>query len=147
MWLRKLVVVGIVATLLVGATGSVALAAESDLAGRGWLACWGRGRVELEMVGTLWLQINGNVTIRDLEGDARVWINDGEDDTIARGTEIRLDDFTGGVVVKGSHFVVVAVGKGRFLAHGHGFAHLDGRGGCWLRPDGPLFRWNTLVGF
>jgi hypothetical protein len=140
-------VVLLVATLAVLAGGAVALAAEgeTDIAGRGWLACRGRGVAELDMGGTLRLQINGDVTIEDVAGDARVFINDREDDDTARTTDIVLTDFEGGIKVTGSHFVVVAKGTMRFGAVGHGFAHLDGKGVCKYGPYRAWFRWTSRV--
>lgn len=144
---RRTMVVVLIALTAVGTSGTAALAAEgeTDLAGRGWLACKGRGTAELDMGGTLWLQINGSVAIKDLAGDAHVRVNDRADDTRSASTEIVLDDFEGGIKVTGSRFTVAAKGTMRFLAVGHGFAHLDGSGACKHGRFRPWFRWVSRV--
>lgn len=142
---RRTIVVMLVAMLAVMASGAVALAAEGelDIAGRGWLACRGRGVAVLDLGGTLRMQIIGDVTIRDLSDDARVFINDRED--VTRTTEVVLTDFEGGIKVTGSHFVVVAKGLMRFVAVGHGFAELEGKGVCKYGTYRNWFRWNSRV--
>lgn len=123
------------AALFVGLLGATAFAGEADVAGRGWLAARGTGTMTVDMGGTLRMEVAGDVEIRDVGGDMKVWI----DGTTARsaGTSIELNDFRGRLVVEGSHFVVRAEGKGRFVARGHGFAHLEGHGVYKTRHGDP----------
>ncbi len=131
----RTVVLVALAAVFVGLLGATAFAGETDVAGEGWLAARGKGTMSVDMGGTLRMEVAGNVEIRDLAGDMTVRI-DGADARSA-GTSIDLTDFRGRIVVEGSHFVVHARGRGRFVAHGHGFAHLEGRGVYKTRNGDP----------
>lgn len=137
------------ATALVLVTGlmatGVAVAQEPEtdangtiLHGRGALWAKGRGVAILDMGGTLRMHIRGNVVINDLAGDATIVIEESgdaaESDRAADGgTKVVLENFSGSVVVRGSHFRVRARGRMVFLAKGQGTAFLAGRG-VWRTP-------------
>ncbi len=94
------------------------------------------------------MRIDGDVTISDFDGNLQVRIASGvEADTAegGRGPEIVLNDFRGYLAARGSHFLLRAEGTMEFLAHGTGFAYLEGEGVYKTRPgrlhpwgDGPI---------
>ncbi len=130
------------AAVFVGIFGATAFAGEADVAGEGWLAARGKGSVTVDMGGTMRMRIDGDVVIRDVAGDMSVEIDGAAPP--ARGTVIRLEDFDGKVVVTGTHFVLRAEGTGAFVAKGHGFASLDGRG-VYKTRDGAIHPWGGRV--
>ena len=138
----RTIVLAALAAVFVGLLGATAFAGEADVSGQGRLAARGKGSVTVDMGGTFRMEVAGDVEIRDLAGDMTVRIDGAA--TRSTGTTIELEDFRGRLIVEGSHFVVHATGKGRFVAHGHGFAHLEGRG-VYKTRDGELHRWNGDV--
>ena len=134
------------ATALLPATAS-AQADHDDptVEGRGWLWAKGTGNAEIDMAGRIQAQINGDVTIVDHAGDLRLFVNNREDDLAeARSLEIELDDFVGGLEVRGSHFTIELDGEMRFRAHGKGQAYLDGNG-VYKTRRGPVRVWDGMV--
>lgn len=135
------------ATALLPATASAQ--AEHDdptVEGRGWLWAKGTGDVEIEMGGRIQAQLNGgDVKITDHAGDLRLFVDNREDELArAQSLEIELDDFVGGLEVRGSHFTIEMEGEMRFRAHGKGQAWLDGQG-VYKTRRGPVRVWDGMV--
>lgn len=136
---KRLVTVMALVTALLMVSG-LAVAQEADtqhdgvvLHGQGKLWARGKGTAVLNMGGTLRMHIRGNVVITDIAGDATIVINGGEaappaDLAEDGGTTVVLENFTGNLFVKGSHFRVRARGRMVFVARGKGIAFLHGRG-------------------
>ena len=116
-------------------TDDEAATGQATISGRGWLWAVGRGDATLDMGGKLRMLINGDVEINDVEGDMSVRIvsedalfDDDPEGEDLFGPEAVLNDFEGGLVVTGTHFVVEASGTMHFFAQGHGVADLEGTG-------------------
>ncbi|MCP4246851.1 MAG: hypothetical protein GY778_07360, partial [bacterium] len=133
---RLAVMLGIVVTVVFG--GTVALAqtgsdanTERHLRGTGFLNASGSGSVSIEMGGIIRLAVEGDLTIVDLAGDARVHIvspgtGRAGAEELAGETTYQLDGFQGVVRVAGSNFTVEVDGFSAFKARGTGSAYLTG---------------------
>lgn len=149
---RAMVVTTLATTMVIG-TGSVASAVEEDritVSGSGWLAARGVGSATLDMGGWIRMQLDGSLTIDDVDGDLEVRIatsRAGLDSAPERlgGPEVVLRDFRGYVAVRGSHFLAKAEGRMRFVARGTGFAYLEGRG-VYKTRRGDFHRWDPAGG-
>jgi len=135
---RLALMLGVVVAVVLG--GAVALAqtgsatdTEAHLRGTGFLHASGSGSVSIEMGGILRSALEGDVTIVDLAGDARVHIASAGTGP-AGAEELRgdatyqLDGFQGVVRVAGSDFTVEVDGFAAFKARGTGTAYLTGEG-------------------
>lgn len=137
--MKKWTIVGLVALLATLAVVPAAAAAETQdearvtLEGRGLLQAGGTGQAEILGAGRVRLVVNGDVTIVDHAGDARIWVRGVP---AADDTALTLEDFRGVVRIIGSDFTVEAEGQIRLTAIGHGTAVLEGAGWYRVRHDG-----------
>jgi hypothetical protein len=137
--MKKWTIVGpaaILATLAVVPAASAAEApdeARITLEGRGLLQAGGMGQVEISGAGQVRLVVNGDVTIVDHAGDARIW---GRGVPAADDTALTLVGFRGVVRIIGSDFTLEAEGRVLLGAAGHGTAVLEGTGWYRVRHDG-----------
>ncbi len=150
---RRIITILALALSLLMVAG-LASAQESDagidgvvLHGKGKLVAAGHGTAVLDMGGTLYLRIRGNVAITDLAGNARIAIDDGPESDVADravdgGTTVVLQNFSGTVKVRGRHFRVRAEGTMFFVAKGQGRAFLHGRG--WWRTRTNRGTWSGV---
>lgn len=137
--MREWTIVGLVAILATVAVVPAAAAAETQdearitLEGRGLLQAGGTGRAEISGAGRVRLVVNGDVTVVDHAGDARIWVRGvpAADDAV-----LTLQDFRGVVRIAGSDFTIEAEGRIRLSAAGHGAAVLEGTGWYRVRHDG-----------
>lgn len=137
---RTLAVLAVLALTLTGFTAGASAQSDTDenriqtISGTGILAAKGEGTVDLEMGGRLRMRLLGDVTITDNAGDMELRIRTAPERDAQQaadpesGTVVTLEDFDGGLVVRGSDFTVHAEGQVAFVARGHGTAHLDGTG-------------------
>lgn len=133
---RLTVMLGIVLAVVVGGTVAYAQTgseAETALSGRGYLKASGSGSATIEMSGVLALAADGDVTIVDNSGDARVYIlapgaRAAGADELAGDSSYEFSDFQGVVRVVGSDFTVETAGFTALRAHGRGSANLEGDG-------------------
>ena len=106
---------------------------EVDFVANGDLWAHGHGKAVIRATGVVNMRVEGLVIIRDFAGDARIVILDGPDDGLdasddAPGTKVTLPGFSGHLRVRGSDFVVKALGTMTFIARGEGTVFLEGRG-------------------
>ena len=154
---RLSIILGVIAAVVLG--GAVALAqtpdageSDTNLSGRGFLKASGSGTVSIEMGGVLRMAVDGDVTIVDVAGDARVQIADPgtrseSAEELTSDTTYELTNFQGVIRVAGSDFTVEVDGFTAFHARGEGEATLAGEGvwktrkqwGFWS-PDGAVLR-------
>ena len=141
---RLTIVLGIVAVMVFG--GAVALAQtgpdadETVIKGTGYLKASGSGTVGIEMAGSIRMAIDGDATIVDLAGDARVRIAVGgaraaDAEALSGQSTYELTGFQGLVAVTGSDFTVEVDGFVAFRARGSGTAELAGEGVWKTRSD------------
>jgi len=135
-------VVALLATLALAPTASAAETLEEPrlgLLGRGVLWAGGTGHVELAGAGVVRLAVNGDVSIVDEAGDARIWVRG---IPLADDSSLTLEDFRGQVRVTGSDFTVTVDGRVLLRAAGAGSALLEGTGRYRIRHDG-WGRWSV----
>jgi hypothetical protein len=136
---KKWMIVALAALLATVALVPAASAAEAEtdarvsLEGRGVLWAGGAGHVEIAGAGRARLAVNGDVSIVDHAGDARIWVRGVP---AAADTTLTLDDFRGVVRITGSDFTVEADGRIFLVAAGQGTARLDGTGWYRVHHDG-----------
>jgi hypothetical protein len=133
---RLSIILGIIVAVVLG--GAVALAQtsptqDSTLSGAGFLKASGSGRVSIEMEGRLRMAADGDVTIVDRAGDARVHIGSPGDpwdgtEQFAGDATYELTGFQGVVGVSGSDLAIEIDGFAVFRALGEGTATLTGDG-------------------
>ncbi len=102
-----------------------------DVAGKGWLKARGTGNAAIDMSGKIRVYIEGDVAITSLGDRFRVKLRtDRAQDYVTEsvGPDVVLNDFTGWLVVTGSHFVIDMEGSMKFKAIGKGAAYLEGNG-------------------
>jgi hypothetical protein len=137
--MKKWTIVGMVAILATLALVPAAAAAEAPdearvtLAGRGLLQAGGTGQVDISGGGRIRLVVDGDVTIVDHAGDARIWVGGVP---AADDTTLTLEGFRGVVRIIGSDFTLEAEGRILLGAAGHGTAVLEGTGWYRVRHDG-----------
>ena len=137
--MKKWTIVGLAAILATLAVVPAASAAEAPdearitLEGRGLLQAGGTGKVEISGAGRARLVVNGDVTIVDHAGDARIWVRGVP---AADDTALTLVDFRGVVRITGSDFTVEADGRILLVVAGQGTARLDGTGWYRVRHSG-----------
>jgi hypothetical protein len=133
---RLSIILGVIAAVVLG--GAVAFAQTSPgegstLRGAGFLKASGSGTISIEMSGRLRMAADGNVTIVDRAGDARVHIGspgtrtDGAEELTGESS-YELTGFEGVVHVAGSDLTVEVEGFAAFAARGEGTASLIGDG-------------------
>ena len=151
---RLAIVLGVIAVMVFG--GAVAFAQtgpdgeESVISGTGYLKASGSGTVSVDMAGARRMAVDGDATIVDLAGDARVHIGAqgdraAEAEALAAQSTYELTGFQGLIAVTGSDFTVEVDGFTAFRAKGTGTAELTGEGvwetrhdwGFWS-PDGAV---------
>ena len=134
-WTMVAVVTALASFALVPAASAAEAEAGSrvDLQGQGLLRSGGTGSVEISGAGRVRLAINGDVSIVDRAGDARIWVR-GE--LVADATSLTLEDFRGVVRLAGSDFTIAAAGRILLTAAGQGTASLEGRGRYRVRHGG-----------
>lgn len=133
---RLTAVVVIVLVVLVGGTVAYAQTgseAETALSGKGYLKASGSGSVTIEMSGILTLAADGDVTIVDHSGDARVHIlspgaRAAGAEELTGESSYELTEFQGVVRVIGSDFTIETEGFSALRARGRGSADLTGDG-------------------
>ena len=133
---RLTAVVVIVLVVLVGGTvahAQTGSGTETTLSGKGYLKASGSGSVAIEMSGIITLAADGDVTIVDHSGDARVHIvapgaRAAGAEELGREPSYELRDFQGVVRVIGSDFAIDAEGFSALRARGRGSADLTGEG-------------------
>ena len=145
--MKKWTIVGLVAILAAVAVAPAASAATVEdearvtLEGRGLLQAGGTGTVQISGAGRIRLVVNGDVTIVDHAGDARIWVRGVP---AADDTALTLEDFRGVVRITGSDFTVEAEGRTLLIAIGRGTAGLEGTGWYRVRHDG-WGRWSDTA--
>lgn len=149
---RILTVLALAVSLLMVAGVAVAQEADTEangtvLHGKGTLVAKGNGTAILDMGGTLRMRVRGDVTITDLAGNATIVVNDGPDAPLSDrahdgGTTVVLENFSGSIAVRGSHFRVRAHGAMEFAARGKGTAFLAGHG--WWKTRNNRGTWSNL---
>ena len=144
--MKKWTIVAAVTALASFALVPAVSAAEAEtgtrvsLEGQGLLWAGGRGRVEINGAGRVRLAVDGEVTIVDRAGDARIWVRGA---LVPDATTLTLEDFHGVVRLAGSDFTVAAGGRILLRAAGSGYAQLEGNG--WYRVHhGGRGRWPGL---
>ena len=155
--MRKRATVVVTALMMLMSTATAAYAAEDAadtegtiVSGSGVVVAKGKGKAVIAGEGVVRMALNGNVTIWDNAGDARVFIGphpadeaDATADTrLAAGARYHLEDVRGLIVVKGSDFKIRARGKMRFKARGTGAVFLKGRG-RWHTGNGTAGTWGA----
>lgn len=135
---RLTIMLSIVVAVVLG--GAVAFAQTSPaggedttLSGSGFLKASGSGTVSIEMAGLLRMAAEGDVTIVDRAGDARVHIGapgarSEAAEELTGDTTYELTGFQGVIRVAGSDFTVDVDGFAAFHARGEGTATLSGEG-------------------
>ncbi|NNC92964.1 MAG: hypothetical protein HKN80_10775 [Acidimicrobiia bacterium] len=140
---RLTVLLSIVLVVVVGGTVAYAQTdseAGTVLRGKGSLKASGSGSVNIEMSGVLALAADGDVTILDNSGDARVHILSHGDreagaNELTGESSYELSGFQGIVRVVGSDFAVETAGFTALRARGSGSAELNGDGVWKTRAD------------
>jgi len=141
---RLTIVLGIIAVMVFG--GAVAFAQtgpdgdESVISGTGYLKASGSGTVSVDMAGAIRMAVDGDATIVDLAGDARVHIASpgaraAESEALTGQSTYELTGFQGLIAVTGSDFTVEVEGFAAFRAKGSGTAELTGEGVWKTRND------------
>jgi len=129
---RTLVVFAALALLIVGLVPAASAAeGAADIEGAGNLWAKGVGTAVIDGAGTVRMGIDGDVTIVDHAGDARVWINGGsgaDRELESNGAGYELTNFRGRLRVTGSDIEIHADGRMRFHARGTGSVFLQGTG-------------------
>lgn len=131
---RTSVVLGLAAVAFMALTpvaGAQETDAGPDVAGKGWLWARGTGTATIDMSGKIVVYIDGDVAITNLGDRFRVKLRtDRSLDymTESVGPDVLLEDFSGWLLVRGSHFVIEMEGPMKFKARGKGAAYLEGNG-------------------
>lgn len=139
--MKKWMIVALAALLATVALAPAASAAAAEtgtnarvsLDGRGVLWAGGSGHIAIAGAGRARLAVNGNASIVDHAGDARIWVG-GE--LIADATSLTLEGFRGVVRVTGSDYALEADGRILLRVAGQGTALLDGTGWYRVLHDG-----------